>query len=164
MEQQLQASNTKISYHKICHIMTQEGIPIQSENKSKRRKWVGYERSHSNVMWHVDWYVMKYPRLERVNLIVCLDDAWWLLSNHGSQFTSSRPTSKSRITACQQGLQTYGITQVLARVKHPQTDGKIERFFRTLEEAIEHFGGAARSSGSVDPSEKSEMTGGSDRQ
>ncbi len=157
--------------------MTQEGITVQSKNKSKRRKWVRYERRHSNAMWHVDWYVMKYPHPERVNLIVYLDDAsccvtgfelfseaasenvvltlrhtirWFgtpgqILSNHGSQFMSSRLTSKSRLTACWQGLQTYGIVQVLARVKHPQTNGKIECFFGTLEEEIEHFGGIPES-------------------
>ncbi len=72
MKKQLQASNPEISYHRTYRIMAQEGITVQSKNKSKRRKWVLYERRHSDAMWHTDWHMMKNPLLEEVNLIAYL--------------------------------------------------------------------------------------------
>ncbi|MCL5117464.1 MAG: hypothetical protein M1124_01380, partial [Candidatus Marsarchaeota archaeon] len=38
-------------------------------------------------------------------------------------------------------LNEYNIEHVLARVKHPQTNGKLERGFCTLEFLIKHFEG-----------------------
>ena len=63
-----------------------------------------------------------------------------ILSDHGTQFTANnrKENKKSEPTVFEEELQRHGITHILARVRHPQTNGKIERFFQTLETGIVH--------------------------
>ena len=171
---QKQMHNSKISRHIIYKIMKEEGLVVRSKAKSKRRKWVRYERKYSNAMWHADWHTMKDPRLKGLDLIVYLDDAsrcvtgfglfseattdhsimvlrdamkkfgvpGQILTDHGTQFTSNHTgVKKPKHTAYEQELLDNGIAHVMARVKHPQTNGKIERFFQTLETEIGWFEG-----------------------
>ena len=51
--------------------------------KSKRHKWVRFERRFSNAMWHADWHIMKESRLKGFNLIVYLDDASRCVTGYG---------------------------------------------------------------------------------
>ena len=46
-----------------------------SAAKSKKRKYVRFERKYSNAMWHVDWHAMKDPRFKGLQLVTYLDDA-----------------------------------------------------------------------------------------
>ena len=64
-----------ISYSKVYRIMKEGGLVAPSTAKSRRRKWIRYERKHSNSMWHTDWHVMKDPRFRGLHLITYLDDA-----------------------------------------------------------------------------------------
>ena len=64
-----------ISYAKVYQVMKENGLVVPSAAKSRRRKWIRYERKHSNSMWHTDWHVMKDPRFRGLNLITYLDDA-----------------------------------------------------------------------------------------
>ena len=45
-----------MSYNSICRIMKVNGLVTPSDGaaKSRKRKWVRYERRHSNSMWHTD--------------------------------------------------------------------------------------------------------------
>ena len=60
---------------------------------------------------------------------------------YGTQFTSNRkPKNGSRkLTLFEKELDDRGITHLLARVNHPQTNGKLERLFGTFEKDIVHF-------------------------
>ncbi len=49
--------------------MKNNNLVTASPAKSKKRKWVRYERKYSNALWHVDRYVMKEPRFEGLNRI-----------------------------------------------------------------------------------------------
>ncbi len=60
----LKATNQEISYGTVYSIMKSENMITPSPAKSRRRKWVRYERKYSNAMWHVDWHQIKDPRLE----------------------------------------------------------------------------------------------------
>ncbi len=64
-----------VSYAKVYQVMKENGLVVLSTAKSRRRKWIRYERKHSNSMWHTDWHVMKDPRFRGLNLITYLDDA-----------------------------------------------------------------------------------------
>jgi len=55
--------------------MKSNGLARLSPQKSKKRKYVRYKRLYSNAMWHVDWHVMKDPRLKGLQLVAYLDDA-----------------------------------------------------------------------------------------
>ena len=65
-----------------------------------------------------------------------------VLSDHGVQFTANhkvRTGRKRKLTAFERELESRGIDHILARVNHPQTNCKLERFFHTLETEMVHF-------------------------
>lgn len=65
-----------------------------------------------------------------------------VLSDHGVEFTSNhqvRVGKKRKPTTFERELELRGIDHILARVNHPQTNGKLERFFHTLETEMVHF-------------------------
>jgi len=63
-----------------------------------------------------------------------------ILTDHGPQFTSNKKDIKGRfIHRFEEYLKEKGIRHILARVNHPQTNGKIERFFGTLEQKLHFF-------------------------
>lgn len=40
-----------IRYQQVCRIMKKNGLAVPSDAKSRKRKWVRYERKYSNSMW-----------------------------------------------------------------------------------------------------------------
>ena len=89
-----------------------------------------------------------YQHATAENTILTLDSAIeifgapaQILSDHGTQFTSNREPKKGnkKPTLFEKELHNREITHLLARVNHPQTNGKIERFFGTFERDIVHF-------------------------
>ena len=65
-----------------------------------------------------------------------------LLSDNGSHFTSvirqSYPNPKDSLF--QKRLNELGIKHIKARIHHPQTNGKLERWFGTIKPLKKHFG------------------------
>ena len=68
----LQKEGHDISYSRVYQIMKSNGLVIDSPVKSRKHRWVRYERLYSNAMWHTDWHVMKDPRMKDLNLIMHL--------------------------------------------------------------------------------------------
>ena len=64
-----------ISYHSVYRIMKKAGLVTASAARTKKRKYVRYERMYSNAMWHVDWHTMKDPRFRNLQLVTYLDDS-----------------------------------------------------------------------------------------
>lgn len=173
-----------ISYYDTYRIMRENGLVTPSPAKSRRRKWIRYERRYSNAMWHTDWHAMKHPRFRGLNLITYLDDASrcvvaarlfreatsenavtvlreaagrfgtpaTILSDNGACFTGVMTKDRKRRrkggtggrsswtpTAFEAELLDRGIELINSRPYHPQTNGKLERFHRTLEEEIGHY-------------------------
>ena len=62
-----------------------------------------------------------------------------ILTDNGSQFVSVINLRDNDRTAFQKLLLRHGIQHIRARVKHPQTLGKIERFHRSFEEEWHRF-------------------------
>jgi putative transposase len=62
-----------------------------------------------------------------------------ILTDHGTQFVSARYQEHAHHTF-KEFLNQYGIKNIVATVKHPQTNGKIERFFSEAERRIEKVG------------------------
>ncbi len=64
-----------------------------------------------------------------------------IISDHGVQFTSlPRKTCENpQPNEFQKFLENNGIKHIKARIKHPQSNGKIERLFQTLKRYYRHF-------------------------
>ena len=172
----LHDKNMVISYNTTYHIMKEHGMITPSPAKSRRRKWIRFERRYSNAMWHTDWHEMKDPRFRAWKLITFLDDASrcvvgasvfkeatsenavavlretikgfgspaTILSDNGACFVGRNGRKKSPSkswtpTAFEAELLNRGIELINTRPYHPQTNGKLERFHRTLEEELPRF-------------------------
>ncbi len=173
--QNIQA-NHNISYRRIYKIMKSHGLVTASEKKSKKRKYVRFERKYSNAMRHVDWHEMKDPRFAGMNLVTYIDDSSrcimaarlfthatsenailtlsdaikqfkvpaTILSDNGSCFVGASGRRKSvpkswMPTAFEAELLDRGIELINSRPYHPQTNGKLERFHRSIEEELWHY-------------------------
>lgn len=138
---------------------------MDCEKKKKQRKYVRYERTYSDELWHMDW-----SEVNGTNLVVIIDDAsrfivgWmvcestttvntlkatWsaiekygepdaILTDRGAQFYYN-PTDRTGTTQFQDELKDNGIKHIVGRVNHPQTNGKVERVFETIKQKMKHF-------------------------
>ncbi len=157
----------------IYGIMKGNGLVAPSVAKSRKRKWIRYERRHSNSMWHTGWHIMKDPRFRGLNLIAFLDDASrhvtgavlfaeatsgnavavlrqaierfgtpaTILSDNGSCFVGvlrKEPKKSWQPTVFESELLDRGIELINSRPYRLQTNGKLERFHRSIGEEIFH--------------------------
>ena len=155
LEKCIERDYSKHIYHnKIHKILLDFGYAKKKNKKDVRKKdWIRYVRRHSLTAVHVDWYY--YP-ISQEWVFAVIDDASRKLlaliecksptteasiegmiealkqgkikqciSDHGSQFISNIG-GDSRFV---EFLETNGIKQILCRIKHPQSNGKIEKFF-----------------------------------
>ena len=143
-----------INHNRIHRILLNLGMAKKKDKKDIRKKdWIRYERRHSLTAVHVDWYY--YAPLE-LWIFAVIDDAsrkllalvecksptteasiegmrlamkhgriMQCISDHGSQFISNIG-GDSRF---KDFLDGNGIQQILCRIKHPQSNGKVEKFF-----------------------------------
>ena len=169
MEERLKHEGIHIPHNTIHRILKAKGLAQKQPKKSKRRKWISYERRYTNSLWHID-----YCEIDEKHVVAILDDASrfivacneydkataenatqtliqgiesygvprQLLSDNGTHFLSlireSCPNPKENIF--QQTLKQYGIQHIKTRVYHPQTNGKMERWFGTAKKLKKHFG------------------------
>jgi len=117
----------------------------------RKKKWIRYERRHSLTAVHLDWsyyqnkqtwvlpviddasrkllalYEGKSPTTAASILAIKLalkhGDIKQCITDHGSQFYKSM--GKSKFTKF---LEKKGIKHILCRIKHPQSNGKSEKF------------------------------------
>ena len=158
----------KISHRRIHQILRKLKLAKRSYKKAHRRKWVRYERHKSNSLWHTDWtkigrqwliaylddasrFVVGWGLFDHANMansILVLERAVAaygapkaILTGHDSQFCAVQPKHKKRPepTEFQRYLKTHGIKHILARVNHPQTNGKVERLFGTIKGKRKEF-------------------------
>lgn len=161
IEKLLNQKDIKISHNRIHRILLEKGLANKEPKKSVRRKWVRYEREHANSLWHTDWCEYKgdkiivyeddasrfitgfgvFDNATATNSVKVLQQAVkefdipeQLMTDHGTQFTSlSRESCKEpQPNEFQKYLKDNEIEHIKARIKHPQSNGKIERLFRTL--------------------------------
>ena len=169
MEKILSLNGQSIPHNRLHRILKREGLACTQPNKSHRRKWTRYERKHSNSLWHIDWTVLDGKQLCAIlddasrlvvgyglfdnatseNSVKVLDKAVLaygcprqLVSDHGVQFTSiARETCPMPADILfQKRLRELGIQHIKARIKHPQTNGKLERWWQTARFLTNHFG------------------------
>ena len=167
IENYLLRDGTRISHNRIHDFLKETGMAMEEPNKKKQRKWVRYERRHSNSLWHMDW-----TEYGDEKILVIEDDASRfitgfgsfdaettensltvlvkaieehgkpreIMTDHGTQFFSNgKDGNAGEPNGFQKFLHDNGIKHILARVKHPQTNGKLERVNGTLKPLRVHF-------------------------
>lgn len=151
-------------HNRIQRILSEAGLVKHIDKKIRRRNWIRYERKHSNSLWHTDFTeddegkqimayiddasrkVMgkgKFDTATTENALLVLDEAIkkyetpkQIMTDHGSQFC----TDEERTFKFREELMKRGIEHIMAAIKRPQGNGKIERWFGSTEKLYYHFG------------------------
>ena len=95
----------RVNHKRIHRILREEGLALSEPRKWKRKKWIRYERDHSNSLWHTDWHQIKDPRWKGEWLIAYEDDASRLISGYGRYPTLTSPYSVEVLDAA---VKKYG--------------------------------------------------------
>lgn len=141
-----------IPHNHIHKIMLDENLGIALKRKYIRNKqWIRYERRHSLTAVHLDWY---FATWNNIWVLPVIDDASrkilaivecqnattdatieamtlalrhgkikQCITDHGTQFMKTLGESRF-----QKFLENQGIKHILCRIKHPQSNGKSEKF------------------------------------
>jgi len=158
-----------VPHNVIHMLLLGNGLARAEPAKRKRRKWVRYEREHSLSLVHTDWHehkgrhviaflddasrdvlsCMEFDRETSANTLLALEEAIRnakpfggmaaVLTDNGSQFVPTRESEKGRGTAFQRRLAGLGIEHIRSGIKHPQTNGKIEKWFDCFDRHRDRF-------------------------
>lgn len=152
----LKKQGYQVSQRQIQKIFNKKGFKTNRRKRPKQIKYIRYERSKPNELWHTDWsccpftgkniiafiddhsrYLIHAQIFEHAtteNTLIAFEKAInktttpsQILTDNGAQFTPAR-TEKGPFT---KWCEERGIKHILGRVHHPQTNGKIERWFGT---------------------------------
>ena len=154
-----------IPHNTIYKVLLKHSLVEENMNKKKRRKWVRYERTHSMSLWQGDWKRLDEKWIiafmdDSSRLITCygvFDNATTentikvlkegfaeygipdeILTDHGTQFVAAKNREKAK-HSFKEFLEKNGVKHILTRINHPQTNGKIERFFGLMEQKLFEF-------------------------
>jgi putative transposase len=100
IENVLTEMGMRIPHNRIHRILLQEGFAKNGPEKGRRRKWIRYERRHSNSMWHADW--TKYGGN---NILLIEDDASRLITGY---IKSKTATTDITIAAFDSTVENWG--------------------------------------------------------
>ena len=157
-------------HNRIHGVLKEMGLSRNDPGKQQRRKWVRYERKYSNSLWHTDWTLIEgkgwmtaylddasrfvtgwrvFLEATSEHSVEVLKEAIAkhgrpasILTDRGTQFYAVEADERLKgLTVFEKYLIQSEFRQVLSRVSHPQTNGKVERFFRTVKEKLGEFDG-----------------------
>ena len=150
-------SGKHIGHNRIHRILVELGFAKQKKKKDVRKKdWIRYERRHSLTAVHIDWHfdtkvwvfaVVDDASRKLLALIECNSSTTEMsilgmeealkhgpikqcISDHGTQFIKTLCDGDCRF---QEFLKSKGIKQILCRIKHPQSNGKVEKWFEVYD-------------------------------
>lgn len=112
LEKIIEADGGRHMPHDIIHkILKEHGIANTEPKKSNRRKWIRYERRHSNSIWHAerarhaDWF-----EVDRKPWIVIIDDASRVAI---SVMKFGNATAENSVIALNEAVKTWGVPKQL---------------------------------------------------
>ncbi len=155
----------RIPHNRIHRVLREMGLAMEEPKKRVKKKWIRYERTYSNSLWHTDWKLLEgkgwliaylddasrfilayglFPEATSEHSVEVLKEAIRkhgkpasILTDRGIQFYANEAEEREKgLTVFERYLVENEIRQMLSRVSHPQTNGKIERFFRTVEDKL----------------------------
>lgn len=140
----------KISHNKIHRVLRGDGLVKPEPKKALRKKYIRWERKHSNSLWQTDfcwqeklqcWIIaylddhsrfvvgIRYTKLATTEVAIRLFDE--SVRKHGLP----RETLSDRGTQFKEQFLSYmqsrGVNHIYASIKKPTTCGKLERFWLT---------------------------------
>ena len=152
----LKARGLDISERLIQRVFNKCGCKMNERDRPSQIKFVKYEWPRPNMLWHTDWttcpvtgllmiafiddygrYVVHaeyFSNATAENTLLAFQAAITkygkpgaILTDNGTQFTPARGEEGTFTKWCEERV----IKHILGRVHHPQTNGKIERWFGT---------------------------------
>jgi len=160
IEQYLDEKGIHIGHNRIHKILLEAKLAKEEHRKKNRRKWVRYERKHSNSLWHTDWFEYKGKQC-----IIFIDDASRFITCHG-EFRNANTENSLKVfknglkygipkqvmsdhgtqfeVQFTDGIKRVGSKHIKARVKHPQSNGKAERAIQTIKKLWNGLGSLDR--------------------
>ena len=162
------ATGIHIPHNTIHDVLKDEKMANIESKKSRKRKWVRYERTYSNSMWHTDYKMLSdgrwllcyeddasrfvtgygvFKNATTENALAVLEKAIAhhskpasIMTDHGSQFYANEADARKRgESEFEKKLVDLDIRQILARVKHPYTNGKLERIHGEIQRKLPEF-------------------------
>lgn len=162
----LKEQGYSVSERQIQKIYRLHTLNMNARSRPSQIKFVKFEWPKPNMLWHTDWTVCPYTGRQ---LIAFIDDhsrfiihaelfdnataentifafqkaiekygkPEAILTDNGTQFTPARSERGPFTRWCEE----RGIKHILGRIHHPQTNGKIERWFGTYK-SIEYKQGS----------------------
>ena len=159
MKHLLQEKGINLSQRKIQKIYKKHGFKMNRRKRPSQIKFVKYEWPKPNMLWHTDWtncpftgqkliaFIDDHSRfivhaeyfsnattentlLAFANAIAKYGKPENILTDNGSQFIPARGEKGPFTQWCEEKK----IKHILGRVHHPQTNGKIERWFGTYKQ------------------------------
>lgn len=151
-----------VSQRQIQRILDEQGLTEPCEKRRGQRKYVRYQWPFSNYMWHTDWSEMnekqyiafiddrsrrimaggEFTNATAENAIFLLYQAILMnevspvliLSDKGSQFYANIRTRSGEkgVSQFEAEVKALGIDFWTSRRNHPQTNGKMEKWFDTM--------------------------------
>lgn len=155
----LKMTGYNVSQRQIQKIFRKHGLKMNLRKRPSQIKFVKYEWPKPNMLWHTDWtscpftgkqliaFIDDYSRfivhaeyfdnattentlLAFKKAIVKHGKPEAMLTDNGTQFTPARSEKGPFSLFCEE----QGILHILGRIHHPQTNGKIERWFGTYKQ------------------------------
>ena len=159
IERILDEKGIHIGHNKIHRVMLEEKLAKHEDNKQKRRKYKGYQRKHSNSLWHTDWFQFKgkwhiifeddasrfitgsgeFPNRSSKNAWKVFKQGLkygvpkQLHSDNDSTFKANKQDEKNKAECeYQKKIRKAGVKQIFARPAHPRSNGKNEKLNGTI--------------------------------
>lgn len=148
-----------VSQRQIQKVYKKYGFKMNRRKRPSQLKFLKYEYPKPNMLWHTDWTECPFTKKMMIafiddhsryivhaeyftnatteNTILAFANAISkhgkpeaILTDNGVQFTPARSEKGPFTKWCEE----QGIKHILGRVHHPQTNGKIERWFGTYKQ------------------------------
>ena len=164
LEQILKAKGISLSHNIINSILMNSGMTKLTKKRGKKKTYVRWERRHSLSLLQADWSILGnkwlivfiddasrlvvgwglFDHATSENSVKVLKEAIEkygkprnILTGRDVQFYSTNKEGMAQgENYFQQFLRANKINHILARVNHPQTCGKVERFFGEVKNRI----------------------------
>jgi len=151
-----------LSHYRIHKILLELGYAKAKDKRDIRKKdWIRYERMHSLTAVHIDWHYdgkvwvfaviddasrkilaeiecdspTTKTSIEGMKIALKFGKIKQCISDHGAQFMNNM----NGYSEFQEFLKQNGIKHIPCRIKHPQSNGKIEKWFECYDKHRKAF-------------------------